>query len=114
MIEIPESAQIRSELDRLVGIDEHVFLEVEDQHSQATFDAKQFEAHRIAAVQYLRFPLGSELPARFADPGVTVALRGEHPAYRARAELEGNLRTRSLRICWRPSCQRAALGGSEC
>jgi hypothetical protein len=68
MIEIPEMSQIRSELQRLIGIDEHVFLEVGDRRIGATFDPKQFEADRISAVQYVRFPLG---------PGA------EHPNYRA-------------------------------
>ena len=92
MVEIPDSTRIRPELDRLIGIDEHVFLEVGAEQVRATFDAKQFEADRISAVQYVRFSLGPDLAARFADPGVTVALRVEHPAYRARVELERDLR----------------------
>jgi hypothetical protein len=86
-VEITDRAEIRPELDRLIGIDEHVFLEVGDAEVQARFDPKQMEEDRIAAVQYIRFPLGPELAARFADPGVPVALRVDHPRYRARAEL---------------------------
>jgi hypothetical protein len=87
MIEIPEMSQIRSELQRLIGIDEHVFLEIGDRRVRATFDPKQFEADRISAVQYVRFPLGPELARRFCDREVPVRLCVEHPSYRAAVEL---------------------------
>lgn len=86
-VEITERERIRPELDRLIGIDEHVFLEVGDDAVQARFDPKQMEEDRISAVQYLRFPLGPERAARFADPGVPAALRIDHPEYRVRAEI---------------------------
>ncbi len=89
MIEIPETQQIKSELQRLVGIDEHVFLDVAGKSVRATFDAKQFEADRISAVQYVRFPLGPELACSFCDPATSARLRVEHPNYRASAELTG-------------------------
>ena len=92
MIEIPELKQIRAELDRLIGIDEHVFLDVGGESVRATFDAKQFESERIAAVQYLRFPLGPALACRFCDPTVPAALRVAHPNYRASTDLSGESR----------------------
>ncbi len=92
MIEITESRAIRSELDRLVGIDEHVFLDVGDRTVQATFDPKQFEEERISAVQYVRFPLGPELACRFCDPTVPARLRVEHPSYRESTPLDGEVR----------------------
>lgn len=92
MIEIPDRDRIRSELDRLVGIDEHVFLDVGGESVRAGFDEKQFEEDRISAVQYVRFPLGAELAAAFRDPEVEVALRVEHPNYRHRTIVEGEAR----------------------
>lgn len=89
MIEIPEMARIREELDRLIGIDEHVRLDVGGTTVHASFDPKQFEEDRISAVQYVRFPLGPELAARFADLAVPVALGVAHPNYRASAVIEG-------------------------
>lgn len=89
MIEIPKSEEIRSELDRLVGIDEHVVLEIGDARVRADFDEKQFEEERISAVQYVRFRLGKELSARFSDPTVSVVLRIDHPEYSESAEVEG-------------------------
>jgi hypothetical protein len=92
LIEIPEKELIRRELDRLIGIDEHVFLCVGDARVQAAFDPKQFEEERISAVQYVRFPLGPALAARFADPAVPVELSVEHPNYRASAPITGATR----------------------
>jgi hypothetical protein len=92
MIEITESRQIRAELDRLVGIDEHVFLDVAGKSVQATFDPKQFEEERISAVQYVRFPLGPELACKFCDPTAPVELRIAHPNYRESVAIEGATR----------------------
>jgi len=89
MIEIPEAGRIRGELDRLVGIDEHVCLEVGDVRVAATFDTKQFEEDRISAVQYVKFPLGAEVSAAFRDEGTPVTLRVSHPAYAAEQRIEG-------------------------
>ncbi len=89
MIEIPEAALVREELDRLIGIDEHVFLEIGGASVPSSFDPKQFEQDRISAVQYVRFPLGPELAARFADPEVPVVLRVAHPNHQASAPIEG-------------------------
>ena len=63
MIEIPDQKSIRPQLDRLVGIDEHVHLDIGGEIVQATFDEKQFEEDRVSAVQYIRFPLGKALAA---------------------------------------------------
>ena len=92
MIEITESRQIRAELDRLIGIDEHVFLDVGGASVAATFDPKQFEEERISAVQYVRFPLGPELACKFCDPSVPARLRVEHSNYRASTALDGATR----------------------
>jgi hypothetical protein len=92
MIEIPEVQRIRAELDRLVGIDEHVFLDVATETVRAAFDPKQFESDRISAVQYVRFPLGPTLAARFCDRNVAVRLRVDHPNYRQAAEIRGDSR----------------------
>jgi hypothetical protein len=92
MIEITESRQIRAELDRLIGIDEHVFLDVGDASVAAAFDGKQFEEERISAVQYVRFPLGPELACKFCDPKVPARLRVEHANYRESTALDGATR----------------------
>lgn len=88
MIEITDGSEIRKELDRLVGIDEHVSLRIGDEIVRASFDEKQFEEDRIAAVQFVRFSLGPNLAQRFADPSVEAALVVDHPNYQCEQVLE--------------------------
>jgi len=106
-IEIPGLAQIRPELDRLLGIDECVFLEIgaddrgagaqrAPERVQATFDAKQMEEDRISAVHYVRFALSREQHGRLAR-GEPAALVVEHGAYGARAPLDDATRASLLR-----------------
>ena len=92
MIEIPSETSIRSELDRLIGIDEHVHLDVGGESVRATFDDKQFQEDRVSAVQYIRFPLGPELAKQFRNPDVTVELRVDHPNYAGKTVIEGEAR----------------------
>jgi hypothetical protein len=92
MVEIDDRSRIRPELDRLIGIDEHVFLEIGGDRVQAEFDPKQFEQDRISAVQYVRFRLGPDLARRFAEGREPVALCVEHPNYRASAPIQGETR----------------------
>lgn len=95
-VEITDAPSIRPELDRLVGIDEHVFLELgsgaDSERVHAHFDAKQFEDDRISAVQYIRFALSEEQARRFQDLREPARLHVDHPNYDRRAELRGGLR----------------------
>jgi hypothetical protein len=84
--------RIRETFDRLIGIDEHVHLDVGKASVRARFDPKQFEADRIAAVQFVRFALGPELAARFQDPAVPARLRVDHPNLKAEAAIQGETR----------------------
>ena len=104
-IEIPELSRIKEELDRLVGIDEHVSLVLGDEAVPARFDPKQMEADRISAVQYLRFALDAGQRARFADPAVPVCLRIDHPRYRHETPLPPEVRE-SLAADLRGECPR--------
>ncbi len=92
MIEIPNQTSIRSQLDRLIGIDEHVHLDIGDESVRAAFDDKQFQEDRVSAVQYIRFPLGRDLATRFRDPSVSVELRVDHPNYAGKTAIEGEAR----------------------
>lgn len=96
-IEITEPGRIRPELDRLLGIDESVSLEIGAERVPAQFDRRQLEEDRISAVHYLRFALTPAQAASFADAGTSVALRIDHPHYTARTALAGGAR-RSLAV----------------
>ena len=90
-VEITEPGRIRAELDRLIGIDEHVALVLGsgagERAMRARFDAKQMEEDRISAVQYIRFALGEVDVAGLADPSRYAAIRISHPNYAHEAEL---------------------------
>jgi Protein of unknown function (DUF3501) len=95
-IEITEVAAIRPELDRLIGIDEHLSLVLGDGAAalavRARFDADQMDEERISAVHYVRFPLAGPARAAFLDPSVPARLRIDHPSYAASAELPPAMR----------------------
>lgn len=77
--------EVKAELARLVGLHEHVFLELDGERVHAEFDAGRDDGARIAAVQYVRFPLGN-LAGKLAGAR-KVVLVVDHPNYRHAAEL---------------------------
>jgi hypothetical protein len=96
-IEITEPGRIRPELDRLIGLDAAVSLEIGAARVPARFDERQLEDDRISAVHYLRFALSPAQAAAFADGETPVALRVDHAHYAARAVLGDDVR-RSLAV----------------
>lgn len=95
-IEITEPEKIRRELDRLLGLDDCVWLELGARRVKAKFDVRQLEEDRISAVHYLRFALSQPDVAAFADAATPVALCIEHAAYRERAPLSRETRASLL------------------
>jgi hypothetical protein len=94
-IEITEQARIRSELDKLLGIDACVALRVGANDVRGEFDTRQLDEDRISAVHYLRFRLAPEEVAAFQD-GAPVSLRIDHRAYQADAPLSPETRASLL------------------
>jgi hypothetical protein len=86
-VEMVSEAAIARTLERLVGLQEHVWLVVGGHRVKATFDPDQFKADKLAAVQYLKFPLGDEERGALRAPGTAVAIAIDHPSYRHSAEL---------------------------
>jgi len=87
LIEIENQSRLQEELNRLLGIDEHVTLEVGGEVGvAATFEAGRQTAEKISAVQYVRFPLAAEARRRITA-GAPLALAVAHPNYRVRAVL---------------------------
>ncbi len=90
-VEIAEANAIRAELDRLIGVDEHVSLIVGEEPDaieiHAQFDPKQMEDDRISAVQYIKFAFDEGALRRFCDPGCPARVQISHPNYRRDAEL---------------------------
>lgn len=93
-VELTEETSIRAELDRLVGLTdgEKLWLEAGGRRFPARFLPGQSREDRIAAVQYLRIPVGGA-------PGVAKAIEEgparlviEHPSYEASAGLSPETR----------------------
>jgi hypothetical protein len=82
LVEITDEAQIATTLERLVGLQDHVWLLIDGERVRAAFDPDQFQQDRLAAVQYLRFTLTEEARRRIATPGCALQLAIDHPRYR--------------------------------
>jgi hypothetical protein len=86
-IEVQSEAALRRTLDTLVGLQNHVWLIVDGQRARAAFDPDQFTTDKLAAVQYLKFPLDDDAQAALARSGADVRLAIDHPNYQHEARL---------------------------
>ena len=91
-IEVQSDAALRNSLDRLVGLQNHVWIVVGGERVRAAFDEEQFTTDKLAAVQYLEFPLGEKARGLLAVPGTEVRLAVDHPAYEHEARLSETTR----------------------
>jgi hypothetical protein len=94
-IELPTDADKqtkRAELDRLVGLDEHVILHIGPHAIRADFEPGRSTGDRISAVQYTRYPLSPEAKAALLTPGTRLALEIDHPGYLQRVALSEETR----------------------
>jgi hypothetical protein len=84
-------AEVKTELARLFGLHDHIWLEVGGARRQGELEPNREEPGRVSAVQYVRFPV-TDAQALAGGP---AALAVDHPAYSHRAELTEAVR-RSL------------------
>jgi len=101
LVEITEEARVQPELDRLIGLSSgrHLWLELNGRKVFARFLEGQGREDRIAAVQYLRFPIGTDPRDRDAltvGPA-PVILHVDHPGFRASASLSPETRAEIAR-----------------
>ncbi len=87
LVEITDEAEIAATLQRLVGLNEHVWLVVGGERIKAEFDPEQFAADKLAAVQYLKFTLSPAAQKALKEPGTAVGIAIDHPNYRHEARL---------------------------
>lgn len=85
-LEVPPDADPRKELDRLIGLDEHVILHIGPHAMRAEFEEGRSTDQRISAVQYIRFRLSAEARAALQAPGTPVAVEIDHPEFRHRTD----------------------------
>ncbi len=91
LIEYPDIEVRNQRLRELVGIHEHVWLELGEKRVLASFDQRQMETERVSSVQFIRFDLGDLSPAGWralaSEGKVSVVI--DHPHMRAKATIEG-------------------------
>jgi hypothetical protein len=95
LVEITEESEIATTLQRLIGLQDHVWLVVGGERVGAEFDPDQFDADRLAAVQYLKFTLDGAAQKALRTEGTALALAIDHPNYRHEARMNDEAR-RSL------------------
>jgi hypothetical protein len=81
-IEVPPDADSRVELDRLIGLDEHVILHIGDHAIRAAFEPGRGTAERISAVQYTHYLLTPEAKRALLTEGTPLRIEIDHPEYR--------------------------------
>lgn len=92
-IEITDREAIRPELDRLIGVNERLRLRIGDHHViPGVFEPGWSREDRIAAVQYVKFPLTAEQAESFKAGHEPVFLEVDHPAYKASTRIEDTVR----------------------
>jgi hypothetical protein len=82
LVEITDEAQIATTLERLVGLQDHVWLVVGGERVKAEFDPEQFASDKLAAVQYLKLTLDAAAQKALRTEGTAVAVAIDHPNYR--------------------------------
>ncbi len=91
-LEVPPDADPRAELDRLVGLDEHVILHIGPHPVRAEFEEGRSTDQRISAVQYIRFRLPPDAREVLRASGTALALEIDHPEYRHRTDASDDMR----------------------
>jgi Protein of unknown function (DUF3501) len=91
-LEVPPDADPRAELDRLVGLDEHVVLHIGPHPVRAEFEEGRSTDERISAVQYIRFRLPPDAREALRASGTALALEIDHPEYRHRTDASEDMR----------------------
>ena len=94
-IEITELKMIQPQLDRLLGIDDCVTIEVGQHKIKGLFDPRQSCEDRISAVHYIRFPFQREAIEALKS-GAQVRIVIAHKNYRASADVLDALREELL------------------
>ena len=92
LIEYSDPAERDVELARLVGLERHLWMVLDERRVGARFDERQMSSDQISAVQFIAFPLGAEA-GHFGELAAAgkVAIEVDHPHLSLRAPIEGPL-----------------------
>lgn len=91
-IELPYGSDAVVELNRLVGLDEHLVIHIGPHQVRAAFEPGRSTGDKISAVQYVRFPLSVAARATLMTAGKPLAIEIDHPNYLHRVELTEDTR----------------------
>jgi len=83
MLEYPDEEERRVQLEKLIGIERHVWAQVADFARitpVADEDLEREDEHKTASVHFMRFELTPEMAAAVKG-GATVSMGIDHPAY---------------------------------
>jgi hypothetical protein len=94
LIEYADPVERDVELARLVGLERHLWVILDDRRVGARFDERQMSPKQISAVQFIAFPVGVEA-GRFEELAAAgkVAIEVDHPHLSVRVPIEGALAT---------------------
>jgi hypothetical protein len=90
-LEITDQSNLREELLKFLGIDEHVYFTVGRHSIHGRFEAGHSKEDKISAVQYVKFPFSEEARAALIN-GEDAAIVINHPNYQARAVIDSRTR----------------------
>lgn len=96
MLEIEDPNRRNRELFRLAGVEESVYIEMEQQRIAATpteYDDRTTPDGKTSSVHWVRFRFTAEQIAKFKDTNVTAILGIAHPAYGHMAVIPPDVRS---------------------
>jgi NAD-dependent dihydropyrimidine dehydrogenase PreA subunit len=85
-IEITSQDRVEADLNSLLGLEEHLWIEIAGERIKAWFEPGHSREDRISAVHYVRFKLPPALRAGLQS-GAPVVISTDHPNYQARVTL---------------------------
>ncbi len=98
MLEYETAVERDRWLTELLGLDRHLWLEVEGTPPVAArFDDAQVSPTRISSVQYVGWRLSAQQIERVSTPGTVLKIRIDHPRYQAVAVLSEETRAELAR-----------------
>jgi len=90
-IEITDPRRVKEELNRLIGIEDSVYLQIGDRYTvKGRPEAGRATQEKISAIQYVKFRLTPEEMGAFSREDSYIII--DHPNYQARARLSPETR----------------------
>jgi hypothetical protein len=92
LLEFDDPKERDRRLCELVGIEQHLWMNIGARRIRARFDARQMSEERVSSVQFVRFPVGTDIDA-FLQSAKTGQLWVEldHPRFSAKGHIDESL-----------------------